>query len=278
MMEDNFRINDLSTSDSDSSDEQRAPCVTSQLLQENRALKERAERLHILMEDIPEFEEERLEMLEDLRQSHAREQELERSLKEEDEEHDRIRDALEDLRFLKTDKELRRSRLIDLKKAVFKAECVADEQQFELKQKELLIQRQTAEIDELLALEKNCILHLEETKVRVQETERKLRDTQHWRPRQRVAHKRRRKKTHPPPVKTVRHEKPYTSAGDTIVQACCFCARLYLMLNVIFSVALPLLFSRAPSAHMAGSLCILESGKEFIIPFIATHYTMPPLY
>ncbi|KAK3559994.1 hypothetical protein QTP86_033685 [Hemibagrus guttatus] len=169
------------------------------LRRENEELKQHVERLRILLSDVSEMEEEKHQMLEAFDRSCEREEELKKRLKEEEIENDCLSDALMDLRLIKIHHKASQVDLQNLRQAVFRAKWMMDEVQYALAERDEIIQRRHAETEELLALQEDCLVHLEENRVRLQDAEEAVRVMERLPTRERgpceVRQKKKKKKT-----------------------------------------------------------------------------------
>lgn len=157
-----------------SSPDQSTHDKNSQLREENKSLKAQVAHLQMILNDISLFDIEKPTMLEALDRSCAREQELKERVKEEERETESILDALADLRYILQNKKVKQTRLEHLKRSMFSAKCALEDMQFLLTQKEEVIVRRNAEIDELLALYENCFEHMKATVTRIEEAQKTI--------------------------------------------------------------------------------------------------------
>ncbi|TSZ26373.1 hypothetical protein Baya_14197 [Bagarius yarrelli] len=204
----------------------RVRYMSAQLRRENTQLRERLGRLRILHSDLPEFRKEKREMIEAFYRSCARERELKERVHEEEMKNACIMDTLADLKCRKSARNSRRFTLNNLKRAVFVAKCSLEDVQYELMERDEIIRKRNAEIEELSVLDKNCYLHVKETGARLQGAEEAVHEWKLLRAQNKVK-KEKMEKT--PKIRQSR-------GTDMIIAACSFTLTLLFLLTVIFFV------------------------------------------
>lgn len=279
--------------------ETRVRSMHSKLRQENKELKERVERLKILLSDAPEFEEEKIVMLETLHQSSAREQAVKQRMKEEEKENECLEDAVADLRYIIKSEKPMRLRLQDLKQAVFKARRRVEEMYYILAEKDEVIRKRNAEVTELLALYWNCMLHAEENEARLNDAEKAALEILRVRERELVCVRGREllcvrgrqllcvrereevcevrgKKTPPALVKTVHSDVKPSRGKHVLLIVCSFALTLPFVFFFIFSV-----IQSCNSEKESALPCtefLQDRVKKLLESYSAIRQTGPPVH